>query len=382
MEPSTVDRLELLPQLRANLEWAEREALRNPVPGTFESFVRPPDVEHYREVLTEFEDEDPEPGPKPIPHGSDSGYRRHKCRCAPCTEAHRQARRKERGSDAGDRIREGRRYLTELGETSPGLDEIRPDLTVGDVVKARSPGQPCFFARPHLLRNRNEKQIRFIVFRCMQGRCTQCADRWAYRALKRWCRVWGDADVWSVELTPEEWKCAPGRRIRGEYGGEEKRYAGVWLRERERLLVFVPGEVDGGEPVRNVGVTVMAALLATPAHPKDENRKGRNRTFGIPISVRSVSEWESVLKGRLSRLKRDQLSELADQLQAATGKNFLPDEDNWTVANFSSSLRELTEEEFERADAVLTAYAADLARWDALADELTPECFWTEKFAA
>ncbi len=258
---------------------------------------------------------------------------------------------------------------SELGGTSSGLSAIS-NLTVGDIVKARRSGQPCFFSRSHLLRNRSEKQIRFIAFRCMQGRCTQCGDRWADRALTRWCRVWGEADVWSVELTPEEWKRAPGRRIREEYGGEEKRYAGVWLRERERRLVFVPGEVDGGEPVRNVGVAVVDALLATPANPKDENRKGRNRTFGIPITVRSRSEWQSVLKGRLSRLHQHQIEELADRLQAATGKSFLPDEDNWTVANFSSSLRGLSEEEFESADAVLTAYAAELAEWDELAETM------------
>jgi hypothetical protein len=77
-----------------------------------------------------------------------------------------------------------------------------------------------------------------------------------------------------------------------------------------------------------------------------------------------------VLKGRLSRLHQHQIEELADRLQAATGKSFLPDEDDWTVANFSCSLRGLSEEEFERADSVLTAYAAELAGWDKLAEEM------------
>jgi hypothetical protein len=302
-------------------------------------------------------------------HGTDGGYTNHGCRLECCKAAHREAHRKARGSETKARIREGTELISARSGTDPGLSverDSRRVLTVGDVLRAHRRGKPCWFTRPQLLRNLSEQQLRYVMFRCMSGRCTQCAGRWASRALRRWIETWEDAEVWRVHLKPEEAKRAL-RQIRKEYGGKEKSY-GVARQADGSRIVFAPGEIDGGEPVENIGRAVAEALLGTPAHPKDEKRKGPNRTSGIPISKRTVSEWESVLKGRLAKLRHWEVQDLANRIARALGKGFLKDDDDWTVATFSASLRKLSEEEFEIVDGVLENYLAERTEWDEIAD--------------
>jgi hypothetical protein len=313
------------------------------------------------------------PFDEPSWHGTDSGYRRHKCRCPGCRQAHTEARRKERGGVAKARIREARRYLKEQTGLKPGGITDFENATVGDLIQARQATTPdrCWFSRPHMLKDQSANQILYVMFRCMQGRCIQCADRWAMRAATRWLKTWEDADVWRIEVSPEDLKGAWGRRLREAYGGDEKVYAGAWHRSRGRLVIFAPGEIEGGERVANVGRAIAEALCETPAYPRDAERKGRNRTFGIPITKRTKSErFVSLQKGRLAKLTEPEIQALADKVAEALGKRFMPEDEPWSVANFMGAIRDLTDDDMRLVEAVVEEYSADLAAYDDLYDRL------------
>jgi hypothetical protein len=210
------------------------------------------------------------------------------CRCDACRAANteHQQRKRDRANVEEDRVRAG---LELLRETTAQRDEAGQHIyglrTVGEVVRTLPSARWCVFGKAQHLSNIEKGQIRHAYRRCLTARCPHCAADWVAKRVHTVCAAWKDAPIWALTFGDKKDWTKRGATIRKEY---PKRYFGVRLGAEDEdgmRLVFVPGEVEGSEPVEDVGRAICAALLKAPAE-----LRGVNRHFGLratPDTVRT-----------------------------------------------------------------------------------------------